>query len=439
MKPPCVLTIAGSDSGGGAGIQADLKTFSALGVHGLSVVTSVTAQNTSGIQCRFDLPSEFVGKQLESVKNDFEIEWAKTGMLGNSDIVRKVKEWVEIHDIKLVVDPVMVAASGEPLLEEDAIKELEDLIGLAKVVTPNVPEARQLSGVSIETLKDARKAGEKIGAYGPEGVLIKGGHLSTENIYNILYREGTITEFEEPRVSSGDVHGTGCTFSAAIVAQLAKDSEIVEAVEQAGRFMVDAVRGRMTVGSGLDVINPLARLWKVTGGSREIREVQRAAQRLVKESKFSDLIPEVGTNIAMAREGAKGRDEVIGLSGRIIRVAGAPQITGPPVPGGSEHVADLVLTVMRHDPKVRAGINIRFSEELLDKCRAKGLKVAEFDRMKEPPDVKTMEWGAERAIKNTGGVPDVIFDKGAVGKEPMIRILGGSATEVTRQVLRMIE
>lgn len=438
MKLPCVLTIAGSDSGGGAGIQADLKTFAAFRVHGLSVITSLTAQNTRGVQSIFALPSEFVWKQLESVVNDFEIKWAKTGMLCNSDIIRKIREWIKVNEIKLVVDPVMMAASGAPLLEEKAIRELKELLRSAKLVTPNVPEAHQLSGINIGTLRDVRAAARKISAYGPESVLIKGGHLSTDNIHNILYKKNKFWEFEEPRIPGGDVHGTGCTFSATIVAQLAKGLEVKEAIAKAGEFVADAVRGQMTVGKGLSVINPLARVWKVTCGGREIMEVQKAAQLLVEEPKFADFIPEVGTNIVMALDGAENRNEVIGLSGRIIRVAGEPQLTGPPVPGGSEHVANIVLAAMQRDQQVRAGMNVRFHEGLLEKFGEFGLRIAEFDRRQEPPDVKTMSWGTEQAIKKAGEVPDVIFDRGAVGKEPMIRILGKSATEVAKRALQII-
>lgn len=438
MKPTCALTIAGFDPGGGSGIQADLKTFAALKVHGLSVVTSVTAQNTKEVQGIFNLPAEFVRKQLEAIIDDSEVEWSKTGMLANKEIIREVRTCVSDYGIKLVVDPVMMATVGTPLLEEGSIQELKKLLKFAKLVTPNIQEASELSGLSIESPKDARLAAKKIAELGPEWVLIKSSHLATKKIHNLLYSAGDFTDYERVRLSSQDIHGSGCIFSAAIVAELAKGSKIQDAIKQAEEFVGDAIRGRLRVGKGIDLTNPLARVWKVSGGSREIRNVQKAAQLLIQNKTFAKHIPEVGTNIAMAKNGAKSREDVVGLSGRIIRVGGKPQITGPPVPGGSEHITNMILTVMKYDPQIRAGLNLRFSDELIKKCRDLGVQVEEFDRKQEPPNTKTMLWGTKSAIEKAGEVPDVIFDRGAVGKEPMIRILGSSAVNVARLALEII-
>lgn len=437
MKLACALTIAGSDPGGGSGIQADLKTFAALNVHGLSVVASITAQNTSKVQGVFNVPAKFVREQFEAIMDDFEVEWGKTGMLGNEKIIREVRACVEDYDIKLVVDPVMTATVGAPLLEEGSIQELKKFLKFAKLVTPNIQEASELSGLRIENTEDVKIAAKKIAKLGPEWVLIKGGHLATEKIHNILYSEGNFTDFEEVRVSFQDMHGSGCVFSAAIVAELAKGSKIQNAIKQAGDFIGDAIRGKLRIGKGLDLTNPFARVWKISEGSREIRDVQKAAQLLIEDKIFAEHIPEVGTNIVMAKKSAKSREDVIGLSGRIIRVSGTSQITGPPVPGGSEHIANIVLTAMKHDPQIKAGMNLRFSEESIKKCRDLDLQVEKFDRKQEPQNAKTMVWGTKRAIEKAGGVPDVIFDRGAVGKEPMIRILGNSAIEVARLALKI--
>lgn len=437
MKPTCVLSIAGFDPGGGSGIQADLKTFVALGVHGLSVVTSITAQNTRKVRGFFNMPAKFVREQFEAIMEDFDAEWGKTGMLGNAETIHEVRTCVEDYGIKLVVDPIMTATVGAPLLEEGSIEELKKLLKLAKLVTPNIREASELSGLRIESLGDTRLAAKKIAELGPKWVLIKGSHLATEKVHNLLYSGGNFTDFEETRISFQDLHGSGCTFSAAIAAELAKGSEIQDAVKQAGKFMCDAIRGKLRVGRGLDLANPLARVWKVSGGSREIRNVQEAAQLLTEDRGFAELIPEVGTNVAMARNGAESVDDVVGLSGRIIRVGGKPQLTGPPVPGGSKHVANIILTAMEHDPRIKAGMNLRYSENLIKKCRELGIQVEEFDRKQEPPDAKTMVWGTKRAIEKAGEVPNVIFDTGAVGKEPMIRILGTSAVEVARLALKI--
>lgn len=437
MKPDIALTIAGSDSGGGAGIQADLKTFAALEVHGLSVITSATAQNTRGVEGIEDLPAEFVGKQIDTVAKDFDVKWAKTGMVSSSEIIGVIKERTKEHGIELVVDPVMTAGGGASLLKEGAFQGLKDLLSEAKLTTPNLIEASKLAEMKIETVDEMKTAAKKISELGPEGVLIKGGHLDTSKIHNLLFYEDKFTEFEESRVPISEVHGTGCTFSAAITAELAKGLGLQPAVEKAGDFMIDAVRGRLEIGGGVGTVNPMARAWKVTGDGDEIREVQRAAKNLVNSPEFGRLIPEVGTNIAMAPKGSQKTEDVIGLTGRIVKVNDKPYLSGFPAPGGSEHVANFVLTAEKHDPRIRSGMNIRFSEEILGKCRELSLEISSFDRRGEPPDVKTMSWGAEKAIEKFGGVPDVIYDRGAVGKEPMLRILGEKATDVSEIALRI--
>jgi len=437
MKLPCALTIAGSDSGGGAGIQADLKTFAALGVHGLCVITAVTAQNTRGVEAVFDLPPKFVTRQLDAVMRDFDVEWAKTGMLSNAEIIREVEAGIKRHGIRVVIDPVMASATGAPLLQEGAVESLLELLSSAELVTPNVLEAERLSGTKIRSRVDVRRAAREIAELGPRAVLIKGGHLRGREVVDLLYTKGKFTEFKGPRVQGGPAHGTGCSFSAAITAELAKGASMQEAIGSARKFIVQAIEGRLNVGKGIMPVNPMAAVLLDAEKGRAIEEVWAAAKLLVAERKFAELLPEVGSNIVMALRGAKRTSDVAGLSGRIVRVGGQPRLTGYPELGGSEHVANIVLTAMRHDQRIRAGLNIRFSDEILHSCRKLGLRVVGFDRSKEPRGVKTMVWGTEQAIKKAGRVPDVIFDRGALGKEAMIRLLGRSPIEVAEFALRI--
>ncbi len=437
MKLPCALTIAGSDSGGGAGIQADLKTFAALGVHGLCVITAVTAQNTQGVEGVFDLPPEFVTKQLNAVTRDFEVKWAKTGMLSNAAIIQAVNVGIKRYDLRVVVDPVMVAATGAPLLREDAFRSLLRLLSSAELVTPNVPEAEKLSGIKIRSSADMKRAALKIKKIGPKDVLVKGGHLRGREVADLLYAKGKFTEFRGPRVLSEPTHGTGCSFSAAITAELAKGASMHEAIDSARKFIVRAIEGRLKVGKGIKPVNPVAALFLDAEKGRALEEVWASAKLLAAEPKFASLLPEIGSNLVMALPGGKKTSNVVGLSGRIVRVGGHPQLTGYPELGGSEHVANIVLTAMLHDPKIRAGLNVRFSDKILRSCRRLDLYVAGFDRSKEPRGVKTMVWGTEQAIIRSGRVPDVIFDRGAPGKEAMVRLLGRSATEVAVLALRI--
>lgn len=439
MRIPCVLAIAGSDSGGGAGIQADIKTLAALGVHGVCAVTAVTAQNTKGVTAVFELPPEFVAKQIDTVMEDFDVKFAKTGMLGNAAIVKTVGERAKKYRLGLVVDPVMVSATGAPLLREDALAAIRVLLCGAELVTPNIFEAEKLSGVKIRSKQDMKRAAREIAKFGPKAVLIKGGHLKTKAVTDLLYAGGRIEEFSGPRITDEPTHGTGCSLSSAITAELAKGADICTSVAKAREFLAQAIQGRLKVGGGVMPINQMSELLRCAEVGRAIGGVWKAAQRLTKNPKFVGLIPEVGVNIVMALPGAKDRSQVVGLSGRIIRAGGRAVMTGFPELGGSEHMANVVLTAIQHDPRIRSAMNIKYSPENLRACRELGLTVASFDRAKEPKGVKTMEWGTAQAIKKIGRVPQVVFDKGSVGKEAMIRLLGATPDEVASLALKVAE
>ncbi|RLI31868.1 bifunctional hydroxymethylpyrimidine kinase/phosphomethylpyrimidine kinase, partial [Candidatus Bathyarchaeota archaeon] len=232
VRIPCALTIAGSDSGGGAGIQADLKTFAALGVHGMTAITSITAQNTVAVTAVQDVDPEVVRAQIEAVVEDIGVDAAKTGMLHTSEIIEVVAEEIERHGFPVVVDPVMIAKSGAALLRPEAKETLvRRLLPLATGVTPNAMEAEAISGIKIETLEDGRRAAEEIASLGPRAVVVKGGHiLQTEaKAIDILLHEGEFTLLEAERYETKTDHGTGCSFSAAIAAELAKGRSIPEA------------------------------------------------------------------------------------------------------------------------------------------------------------------------------------------------------------------
>lgn len=253
------LTIAGSDSGGGAGIQADLKTFAALGVFGTSAITSVTAQNTVGVQGVHDLPPEFVGRQIDSVLEDIAIDAAKTGMLSIAAIIDVVAAKVKAYGIeRLVVDPVMVAKGGAPLLQPDAVKVLiEHLLPLAFVVTPNVPEAEVLWGKRIVGLDEMRQAARQIHSLGPRYVVLKGGHLRGRAV-DLLFDGSGFTEFDAERIDTLHTHGTGCVFSAAITAELAKGGPVPEAIATAKRFITAAISHGFQLGKGFGPTDPMA-------------------------------------------------------------------------------------------------------------------------------------------------------------------------------------
>jgi hydroxymethylpyrimidine/phosphomethylpyrimidine kinase len=252
MLIPKALTIAGSDSGGGAGIQADLKTFSAFRVFGMSVITAVTAQNSLGVQGVENLPPAFVAQQLRSVLEDFGADAAKCGMLSTAPIIEAVAAGLTERRIeKLVVDPVMVAKSGDRLLEPEARAALADrILPLALLVTPNLPEAEVLAGMRVAEPEDMEEAARRIHTMGPRYVLVKGGHLKGDAT-DLLWNGRDFTRFSTPRIDSQNTHGTGCTFSAAIVAGLARGQALGDAIRSAKAYVTRAIREGFQAGRGV--------------------------------------------------------------------------------------------------------------------------------------------------------------------------------------------
>ena len=255
---PRALTIAGSDSGGGAGIQADLKVFFALGCHGMSALTALTAQNTVGVTGIHEVPEDFVSRQIDAVASDIGVDAAKTGMLASSQIVMAVAKSVQEHGIgKLVVDPVFISKHGNVLLAEDAVDALRyDLFPLATIVTPNLHEAGALVGRPIESLEDMKWAAEELHALGPRSVLVKGGHLGEADAIDVFYDGDAPVEIKGPRYETEDTHGTGCALSAAICAYIAR-GEITQAAVRKGKdFVSGAIRKSLRIGSGFGPVNP---------------------------------------------------------------------------------------------------------------------------------------------------------------------------------------
>ncbi|MCF7936770.1 MAG: bifunctional hydroxymethylpyrimidine kinase/phosphomethylpyrimidine kinase [Synergistales bacterium] len=246
------LTIAGSDSGGGAGIQADLKTFAALKIFGTTAVTAVTSQNSLGVQDVYNLPAACVAGQIESVCADMAVGAAKTGMLSRPETIAAVRGQVERFGIdSLVVDPVMVAQSGDPLIAEEAVDALvQHLIPRALLVTPNIPEAERMSGMALDRPDKMEEAALAIADMGPRGVLLKGGHLPGETVTDVLVLEGKATVLESPRIDTGNTHGTGCTLSAAIAAELAAGCGVREAVDRGRAYLQAGLRHGFRPGRG---------------------------------------------------------------------------------------------------------------------------------------------------------------------------------------------
>jgi hydroxymethylpyrimidine kinase/phosphomethylpyrimidine kinase len=254
-----ILTIAGSDSGGGAGIQADLKTITLLGGFGMSALTALTAQNTVAVEAIHEVPLDFIEAQIDAVFSDIGVDAVKTGMLSNAGVVQLVADKLAQHKPPIVVvDPVMVAKSGDPLLAEDARETLAgSLLPLATLVTPNLPETSALIGRDVGGEEDMQRAAEEIYRLGPKYVLVKGGHLQGEPV-DLLFDGEHFHEFRSERVITKNVHGTGCTYASAIATYLAQELDVVAAVAAAKRFITGAIRHGLALGRGHGPTNPYA-------------------------------------------------------------------------------------------------------------------------------------------------------------------------------------
>lgn len=256
------LTIAGSDSGGGAGIQADLKTFSALGVFGMSALTAITAQNTVAVTAVFELPTDLIAAQIDAVVTDIGVDAAKTGMLSSAEIIRTVASKIREHGIStLVVDPVMVATSGDRLLRADAVEALRtELLPLATVATPNLPEAEVLTGLTIASLEQMREAARQIVGLGAGSVVVKGGHLAGDAI-DIFYDGANFLELPARRIDTTSTHGTGCTLASAIAALLAKGESLEAAVTGAKAYVTAAIERAYPIGHGHGPVHHFHQWW----------------------------------------------------------------------------------------------------------------------------------------------------------------------------------
>jgi hydroxymethylpyrimidine kinase / phosphomethylpyrimidine kinase / thiamine-phosphate diphosphorylase len=437
-----VLTIAGSDSGGGSGIQADLKTFLSLGAYGTSVITALTAQNTIGIQGIVPVDPEFVALQLETVLEDIGADCVKTGMLANEAIVQVVAQKISKYGIeKVVVDPVLMSKSGVTLLgKEGADALVKELFPQTYLLTPNIPEAEVLTGSPISGVGDMKKAAKRLQRMGPRYVLVKGGHLHDSPV-DILHDGSQEYEFTSQRVRTRHTHGTGCTLASAVAALLAQGRPLMEAIDKAKRYLYRALRFSLPIGRGIGPTNHYASISREVARTRCIEELDKAVERL-KRLNIGHLIPEVQSNLAYAIPFAESVQDVASFPGRIIRLVNSVDtLTGARF-GASRQIHHLVLAAMEYDPERRSAMTLAYSDPLVRRIRSLGYSAAEFDRSRTPLDLQqeegsTLAWGVQDVMEELGRVPDAIFDRGAVGKVPLIRLFGKDPGSIVDLVAKL--
>lgn len=399
------LTVAGSDSIGGAGIQADVKAMSVVGVHAASVITAVTAQNTCGVDGIFPIPEEFIKAQLEAVLKDCDIKAVKTGMLYSPEIVGTVADILEDHEMPLVVDPVMVAGTGASLAEDGYASALrKKLLPICELVTPNKQEAETLAKMKIKTRDDLFLAAELIGKQG-SSVLMKGGHFNTATVVDYLYLSSEFTKIEHPRLKRAG-HGSGCVLSSYITANMAKGLDIVNAVLKSRDLIQESIATQYAIGKGDVVVNPMVRLKGDTDKFKVLDALDAAAARII-DTVPDELVPKGGMNIAMALKDAAGPEEIAAIDKRMAVHNGILRKNGQSKFGTAEGLSYILLTVMKHSPETRCIMSIAYGDDIMDVMEEVGMTSVATDMGKD----KFAE-ATEKALKKCKGVPDAIVDKG---------------------------
>lgn len=420
------LTVAGSDSIGGAGVQADVKAMAVVGIHATSVITAVTAQNTNGVRGVFPIPAEFVKEQLQAVLKDCDVKAVKTGMLYDAEVVGTVADILEDHEMPLIVDPVLESGKGDALSDKEMVDALrKKLLPICELVTPNKHEAEVLAKMKINTNDDISLACELIGKQG-SSVLLKGGHFNSPTVVDHLYLSSEIMKLEYPRLKKAG-HGSGCVLSSFITANMAKGLDIVNAVLKSRELMQESVATQYAIGKGDPIINPMVKMKGETDKFKVLDALDAAAAKIM-DIVPDEFVPKGGMNIAMALKDAAGPEEIAAIDKRMYVHNGMLRKGGPAKFGAAEHLSYVLLTVMKHNPKVRCIMNIAYSDDVMNVMEEVGLNAVSVEMNQDKISEAT-----EKAISKAKGIPDAIVDKGPK-KERTIRLL---ATDTDAMIAKL--
>ena len=438
------LSVAGSDSGAGAGIQADLKTFSALGVYGCTAITAITAQNTKKVAQILAVMPKMVRAQIASVMSDSPPDAVKIGMVYSREIIEAVAGSLRGKAPSVVLDPILAAGTGAKLLRDDALESfISKLIPRCSLLTPNRMEAEKLSGIRIKGEAGAIEAAERLRSLGARNVIVKGGHFGKATVTDLLLDcKGRLTKIANPRIVIEESHGSGCNFSSAATAFLARGVPLEEACRKANEYVHVAIKNAVRVGKGIPVTNPLSSIYKDAMRYNTIIELQHALDRLAAIKDFYRLIPETQTNLVYALPDATSHADVAGVRGRIVRAGESAIPVSRAEFGASRHMASAILAYMGTRQAYRSVINIRMDRQVLEICKSL-FQVSSYDRAKEPKGIKekegsTIAWGTKSALARNPDA-DVIYHGGDVGKEPMITMFGRSPGHVLDMVEKILE
>jgi hydroxymethylpyrimidine kinase/phosphomethylpyrimidine kinase len=440
------LTIAGSDSSGGAGIQADMKTMSALGIYSCTVITAITAQNTLNVDHIFPLSADIIKKQIMSVLSDIPIHAIKIGMVYNNEIITAVSDILKNSKIPIVLDPIISAGTGARLLEQEFLSDFKiKLLPFCDVVTPNIHEAEKLSGIKIKNENDIKKTALKIQKLGAKNVVVKGGHFKNNDkviVDTILNERGKFALIKNPRMKIVEMHGSGCNFSAALTAFLAMKFPMVIACLMANKYVHNSIVNTVKIGKGIPVNNPISLMYEESCRYKVIDELANAVDQLTRTKNFEKLIPESQSNIVYAIPNANNINDVAGVNGRIVKAGDRSVPTSGIKFGASKHVASSILEYMKTNQLVRSALNIKNEKRILDKCN-RLFRVTHYERKLEPKTIKNREgrsisWGVSTALSKNPDA-DIIYHTGDIGKEPMIIIFGQNPQEVVDKVKSILD
>ena len=428
-----LLSIGGSDPSSGAGIQSDIKTFSKLNVHGLSVITAITGQNTSSFGMVEPVSKNILENQLESIITDFKIDGIKIGMVYNSEIIKTLYHHLKKLKIPIVVDPVIKSTTGGMLIEKAAIIDFKKfIIPLATIITPNKFEAEILTKMKINSKNTPEKIAKKIQKMGAKNIVITGIQIKNKKISDFVLEKNKkyyITDKEISKIN----RGSGCIHSASVLYSIVKNKNIRKSLEFAKKNTFNSIKNSKKIGKGIAITN-----------MEESNEVKllNSINEFTKIKNIYKNIPECQTNFVYSKQKPKSIKEILGISGRIVKSGKEVIVAGDLVYGGSKHVATALLTVNKKYSKIQSAINLKYKNETISKIKKLKLTTYDYDRNHEPKNVKnggsTIEWGIKNAIKNSKKPPDIIYHKGDFGKEPMIIVFAETPDIVVKKILKII-
>ncbi len=436
------LTIAGSDSSGGAGIQADIKTFSSLGLYCTTVLSVLTAQNTKTISDIFIIPSTFFKEQLISTINDIKPDIIKIAVLYDNSIIDIVFDILYPLKIPIVLDPVLVSGTGVKLLKENSFNNFkEKIIPLSLVITPNISEAEMLAGQKINSENELLESIFKIMGFGVKNVIVKGvpDFNNNSKIYDILLEKESniMTKIFNERLLISETHGTGCNFSSSLASFIGKGYNIKDAFYLANEYVKEGLTNSIEIGQGIKVTNPLYKIYENSSKYKIILSLNNSIGKLEEIKGFYNLIPETKTNFVYSLEFPQSFNDVAGVKGRITNIDSKIRIPNIVEFGASKHVANAVIAANKINNSIRSAINIKKDDILLAICK-ENFKCSFYSRYEEKNEIKIKEgmsisWGIRKALEKCPNA-EVIYHDGDYGKEPMIIIFGKNPEDVLEKI-----